>query len=102
MCINHPIMQGGLEEFQRWVELLERRPVDLPQQAEPGMAGVRAAVEAGKEVGVFVLGWGDVAYPGSSPYLPLFLTAMITNPDLIHRYMEATTAGALSFVRAQL
>jgi hypothetical protein len=102
MCVDHPILHGGLEEFRRWVDVLERQPVDVPPQAEPGMAGVRAAVSAAKEKGIFVLGWGDVAYPGSSPYLPLFLTAMVTDPDLIDRYMEVTTAGALSFVRAQL
>lgn len=102
MCVDHRIVHGGLEEFQRWVDLLERQPMSIPPQAEPGMAGVRAAVSAAKEKGVFVLGWGDVAYPGSSPYLTLFLTEMITSPDLIHRYMEVTTAGALSFVRAQL
>lgn len=102
MCTDHPIVKGGLDELRRWVEVLERLPVELPPQAEPGMAGVRASISAGKDKGIFVLGWGDVAYPGSSPYLPLFLTAMVTDPDLIHRYMEVTTAGALSFVRAQL
>jgi hypothetical protein len=102
MCVDHPIVEGGLEEFVRWVNLLERQPVDVPPQAEPGMAGVRAAVSAAKEKGIFVLGWGDVAYPGSSPYLPIFLTSMVTDPELIQRYMEVTTTGALSFIRAQL
>jgi uroporphyrinogen-III decarboxylase len=102
MCVDHMIAQGGIEEFRRWVGVLERQSVDIPPQAEPGLAGVRVAVSAAKEKGIFVLGWGDVAYPGSSPYLPLFLTTMITEPELIHRYMEVTTAGALSFIRAQL
>ena len=102
MCVDHPIVHGGLDEFQRWVDLLEKQPVKVPPQAEPGMAGVRAAVAAAEDQGIFVLGWGDVAYPGSSPYLPLFLEAMLTYPELIHRYMEVTTAGALSFVRAQI
>ena len=102
MCIDHPIVKGGLPEFRRWIDLLERQPVDLAPRAQPGLAGVRAAVAAAKEQGIFVLGWGDVAYPGSSPYLPLFLTAMVTDSDLVQRYMEVTTAGALSFVRAQL
>jgi hypothetical protein len=102
MCVDHTILQGGLEEFRRWVACLERRSVDIPPQAEPGLEGLRAAVSAAKEKGIFVLGWGDVAYPGSSPYLPIFLTAMVTEPELIHRYMEVTTAGALSFIRAQI
>jgi uroporphyrinogen-III decarboxylase len=102
MCVDHAIAQGGIEAFRRWVGVLERQPLDVPPQAEPGLAGVRAAVAAAKEKGIFVLGWGDVAYPGSSPYLPLFLEAMITEPELIQRYMEVTTEGALRFVRAQL
>ncbi len=102
MCVDHPIVKGELPEFERWVNLLERQPVELSPQVEPGLAGLRAAVAAGKEKGIFVLGWGDVAYPGSSPYLPLYLAAMVTDPGLIQRYMEVTTAGALSFVRAQL
>lgn len=102
MCVAHPIATGGLPEFRRWVDLLEKRSTQTPPEAEPGLAGVRAAVDAADPAGIFVLGWGDVAYPGSSPYLPLFLEAMVTDPELIHRYMEITTAGALSFVQSQL
>jgi uroporphyrinogen decarboxylase len=102
MCIDHTVHRGGLNAFRRWVAFMEKQPTNLTPQAEPGMDGVLAAVAAARESGIFVLGWGDVAYPGSSPYLTLFLTAMSTEPDLIHRYMQATTEGALTFVKAQL
>jgi len=102
MCVDHALMHGGVEEFRRWVNFLEARPTDIPPQAEAGLAGVRKAVKLGREKGVFVLGWGDVAYPGSSPYLSLFLMLMMTEPELIQRYMEVTTAGALSFVKTQI
>lgn len=102
MCIDHTILQGGMDEFRRWVSILENQPTNLPERAEPGMDGVRAAVAAAREKGIFVLGWGDVAYPGSSPYLTLFLTSMSGEPELIHRYMEVTTEGGLTFVKAQL
>ncbi|RPI84691.1 MAG: hypothetical protein EHM41_12740 [Chloroflexi bacterium] len=102
MCIDHTIHQGGMEEFRRWVSFLEKQPADMPRKAGPGMDGVRAAVSAARDKGIFVLGWGDVAYPGSSPYLTLFLTAMSTEPELIHRYMDVTTEGGLTFVKAQL
>lgn len=102
MCVDHAIHQGGMDAFRRFVGWLERQPTAVPPQAEPGMGGVRAAVEAAREAGVFVVGWGDVAYPGSSPYVTLFLIAMATEPELVHRYMEVTTEGALSFVRAQI
>ena len=102
MCVDHVLMHGGLDEFRRWVSYLETRPTNIPPQAQAGLAGVRKAIELGREKGVFVLGWGDVAYPGSSPYLSLFLTLMMTEPELIQRYMEVTTAGAMSFVKAQI
>jgi len=102
MCVDHTLMYGGLDEFRRWVSYLETRPTNIPPQAQAGLAGVRKAIELGREKGVFVLGWGDVAYPGSSPYLSLFLTLMMTEPELIQRYMEVTTAGAMSFVKAQI
>lgn len=102
MCFDHAIYQGGMDEFRRFVDWLEKQPTTMPPQAEPGMAGVRAAVEAAREAGVFVVGWGDVAYPGSSPYITLFLTAMAIEPELVERYMTITTEGALTFVRAQI
>jgi hypothetical protein len=102
MCVDHSICQGGMDEFKRYVDFLERRSVDVPLEAEPGLDGVRAAVEMAAKTGTYILGWGDVAYPGSSPYLTLFLIAMKTEPQLIRRYMEITTEGALSFIRAQI
>ncbi len=102
MCVDHTIHQGGMDEYRRFVDWLERQPITVPSQAEPGMTGVRAAVDAARDAGVFVVGWGDVVYPGSSPYITLFLIAMATEPELVHRYMEITTEGALSFVRAQI
>jgi uroporphyrinogen-III decarboxylase len=102
MGVDHTICREGLPAFRRYVETLERRGPAVPDAAEPGLAGVRAAVAAAAQTGTFVVGWGDVAYPGSSPWLTLFLTTMRTEPALIERYMEVTTEGALSFVRAQI
>jgi hypothetical protein len=102
MCVDHAILQDVNEGFERYVELLERTSTALHERAEVGLAGVRAAVEVGREKGVFILGWGDVAYPGSSPWLTEFLVSMRTDPSLVARYMEVTTEGALVFIRAQI
>jgi hypothetical protein len=102
MCVDNGLAQGGTDEFRRYVVALEKRSVDVSPEAQVGLEGVKAAVQAAKTTGTFVLGWGDVAYPGSSPHLPVFLMAMRTDPDLVTRFMEVTTEGALSFVRAQL
>jgi len=102
MCVDHAILHDTKDGFKRFVELLERMSTDLHVRAEVGLAGVRAAVAAGREKGIFILGWGDVAYPGSSPWLTEFLISMRNDPDLVARYMEVTTEGALAFVRAQI
>jgi hypothetical protein len=102
MCVDHTLCHEGMDGFGRYLTLLESLPLSLPPQAEAGMEGVRAAVGAAKGTGTCVVGWGDVAYPGSSPYLTLFLVAMRTEPRLVSRYMEITTEGGLAFVRAQI
>ncbi|MFN2148725.1 MAG: uroporphyrinogen decarboxylase family protein, partial [Anaerolineales bacterium] len=102
MCVDHAILHDANEGFERYVELLERTSTALHKRTEVGLAGVRAAVEAGREKGVFILGWGDVAYPGSSPWLTEFLVSMRTDPSLVARYMEVTTEGALVFIHAQI
>jgi uroporphyrinogen-III decarboxylase len=101
-CVDHAIVYGGVDEFRRFVEHLERQPLTIPEAVLPGLDGVRAAVEAAERPGIFVVGWGDVAYPGSSPYLPTFLKCMVKWPQLVHRYMEATTAGAIELIKAQI
>ncbi len=102
MCVDHAICHGGPEAFRRYVDILERNPVEVLPQALPGMAGVQAAVEAARTSGTFVVGWGDVAYPGASPYLTVFLVAMRSDPGLVQRFMEVTTEGALAFINAQI
>jgi len=102
MCVDHAICHGGLEAFERYVDVIERNPTEVPAQAMAGIAGVQAAVAAAQSTGTFVVGWGDVAYPGASPYLTIFLMAMRKSPALVQRYMEVTTEGALAFVNAQI
>jgi len=102
MCVDHAILHDEEDGFRRYVDVLERTSTAIHERAQAGLAGVRAAVVAGQEQGVFILGWGDVAYPGSSPWLTEFLISMRTNPELVARYMEVTTEGALAFVRAQI
>jgi len=99
---DHTICHEGIDGLRRLVEYLEAKPISIGPYIEAGLEGVREAVEAAAQAGIFVLGWGDVAYPGASPYLPIFLEAMLTDPRLIERYMDITTEGALALVRVQL
>jgi uroporphyrinogen-III decarboxylase len=96
------IKQGGIPEFRRYVEMLERQPIDLGlEPLQDALAGIRLAVQHPAAQDIFVLGWADVCYPGSTAHIQVFLEAMLQEPELVQRYMEATTAGVLALVRAQ-
>lgn len=96
------IKQGGIAELRRYVEALERRPSDLTTEPiQDALDGIRQAVQHPAARDIFVLGWGDVCYPGAAAHVAVFLEAMITEPELVRRYMEATTKGIVALVRAQ-
>jgi hypothetical protein len=96
------IKEGGIEAFRRYVELLEQQPIDLSRPAlADALDGIRQAVEHPAAKGIFVLGWGDICYPGATAHVAVFLEAMALAPDLVLRYMEATTRGIVALVRAQ-
>jgi hypothetical protein len=105
VTVDDSIKQGGIEELRRYVEYLESRIGEpLHQSVEDGLEAIRIAVERerAQEDGMFVLGAADIACPTFQPYFPLFLQAMIDEPELVERFMEATTEGVLPILRAQL
>ncbi len=96
------IKQGGIEELRRYVEKLESQPIDLSRPAiQDALNGVRQAVEHPAARDIFVLGWGDVCYPGSTAHVAIFLEAMLLEPALVKRYMEVTTQGVVAQMAAQ-
>lgn len=96
------IKQGGIEALQRYVEVLEQRPIDLTlPPLRDALDGIRQAVEHPAAGEIFVLGWGDVCYPGAAAHVAVFLEAMALAPNLVRRYMEVTTDGIVALVRAQ-
>jgi hypothetical protein len=105
VTVDDSIKQGGIGELRRYVEYLESRIGEpLHQSVEDGLEAIRIAVERerAQEDGMFVLGAADIACPTFQPYFPLFLQAMIDEPELVERFMEATTEGVLPILRAQL
>ncbi len=105
VTINDSIKEGGIKELQRYVDYLEQAKTSpLHPCLQDGLESIRIAVERenAQEDGMFVLGAADIACPTFLPYLPLFLQTMIDEPRLVERYMEATTEGVLSLLRAQL
>jgi hypothetical protein len=106
VTVRDSISEKGIEELRRYVAYLERAAGDpLPECLEDGLESIRIAVSrqaARKADGMFVLGAADVAFPTFLPYLPLFLETMIDEPRLVERYMEATTEGVMTILRAEL
>ena len=100
--VDDSIKQGGIEELRRYIETLADQPLDLSiEPIQDALGGIRQAVEHPAARNIFVLGWGDVCYPGSTAHLAVFLQAMALEPELVQRYMEVTTPGILALVRAQ-
>jgi hypothetical protein len=96
------IKEGGIEALRRYVAVLEERPADLAGPLlQDALDGVRQAVQHPAAREAFILGWGDVCYPGSTAHVAVFLEAMAFAPDLVERYMEVTTAGIVALVTAQ-
>lgn len=105
VTVNDSIKEGGIKELRRYIDHLERT-ADTPLHPclEDGLMSIRIAVERERAQadGMFVLGAADIACPTFLPYLPLFLQTMIDEPQIIEKYMEATTNGVLSLLRPQL
>ena len=106
VTVRDSVSEGGITELRRYVAYLERA-ADAPLHPclQDGLGSIRIAVDrqkTRKEGGLFLLGAADIAFPTFLPYLPLFLETMIDEPKLVERYMEATTEGALTLLRAQL
>lgn len=99
---DHSVVCGGIDGLRRYVDALTDQSTAIGCEVEEGLEGVRIAVDRARDEGIFVVGWGDVAYPGASPYISLFLETMLTEPELIEQYMAVTTEGALALVDAQL
>jgi hypothetical protein len=106
VTVRDSISEGGIGELRRYVAYLERAAgAPLHPCLQDGLESIRVAAERQKargEQGLFVLGAADIAFPTFLPFLPLFLETMIDEPKLVERYLEATTEGVLTLLRAQL
>jgi len=106
VTVTDSISRGGIAELRRYVDYLERTAdTPLHESLQDGVGAIRLAVQRQKDRGddgMFVLGAADIAFPTFIPYLPLFLETMVDDPKLIERYMDATTEGMMTILRAQL
>lgn len=96
------IRSGGIQALRRYIEVLESNNKSLNQYTQDALESTRIAVEMAKSGNLFILGHGDVCHPNDQAYLPLFLEAAATEPELVDRFFKSTTEGMLPILQAQL
>lgn len=96
------IKRGGIGELRRYVDALEANDKGLNEYTERALESTRIAVEMASGGDLFVLGHCDVCHPNDQAYLPVFLEAAATEPELVDRFFQTTTEGMLPILQAQI
>ena len=96
------IRTDGIEALRRYVEVLESNNKDLNTYTQDALESTRIAVEMARSGSLFILGHCDVCHPNDQAYLPTFLEAAATEPELVDRFFQATTEGMLPILQSQI
>lgn len=98
------IIEKGEKEFERYVEYLEGKDLTkMPEQLQYGLDGLKSAIETNnKKYNLSLLGFADIEYPCFKTFHRLFLELMVTNRDLVHRYMRVTTDSMKAMLKIEL
>jgi len=100
--INDSIKERGIEELNRYIACLEQKEISLNRYIRDGLEGLKLAVKSGKNGDLFVCGNADIAFPTFYPWISTFLEMVACEPEIVHRYMDVTTAGVMELLDAQL
>ena len=102
--ISDNIKEGGEKEFERYIEYLENKDLTkIPERLKYSLDAMKKAKDINDtKYNLSFLGQADLQFPCFVPYLSLFLELMITNGDLVHRYMRATTNSMKAMFKLQL
>lgn len=98
------IVESGVSEFERYIEYLEKKNLDIiPEPLGYGLEGLKHAIEVNnKKYNLSLLGFADIEYPCFQTFHSMFLELMMTNGDLVHRYMRVTTNSMLKLLKIEL
>lgn len=97
--VDSSLKQGGLAELARLTEYLEAHPVHLEEwDFTPLETLIR---ELGGD-GRFTMGSADVEIGSTFCWAEHFLIGLVTEPDLIHRYLDVRLRDTLVFLEAAL
>jgi len=100
--VHDCIKERGLGEFRRYIGCIEELDTSMNEYLKDGLQGLTMAVKQGREQDLFICGNADISFPTFYPWVALFLELMISDPQLVHRYLDVTTTGMLELVKAQL
>lgn len=110
---NSSIAEGGMEAFKRYVEAMERSEFDgigmgVSQNAvsrpidDSEFDGLRIVLNDRRGRNMFVLGNVRIPYPSQCSWLPIYLEAMASEPEYVHRYSEQMARRWMKYLRQQL
>jgi len=102
--ISDNIKEKGEKEFERYVEYMENKELKkIPESLQYGLDGLERSIEINnKEYNLFLLGTADIEYPCFQTFHSLFLELMVTNQELVHRYMRVTTDSMKILLKIEL
>jgi hypothetical protein len=95
--IDSQIRQEGMPALRSYVDWVERHP---PLGSPDFAVGLKAILGPVQDK-FFILGLADILFPSDASWLPLFLEAMALEPEIVERYLVATTTAMLELVDAQ-
>jgi len=98
------IVEKGAKEFKKYVEYLEDKDLTMiPEPLKYGLDGLAHAIEVNnKDYNLSLLGFADIEYPCFKTFHALFLELILTDGELVHRYMRATTDSMLAMLKIEL
>jgi len=98
------IKEKGEQEFARYVDYLEHKDLSrIPAPLQYGLDALEHAIKVNNgRYQLFLLGFADVEYPCFNTFHALFLELMLTNPELVHRYMRVTTESMKAMLKIEL
>ena len=94
--VDSSLCQSGIEEFERFVEEVERRD---PALEDVSFKQLDWLIENAPDMAI--LGTAEAGYKNNS-WTAVFLEAMALRPDLVERYLDATLRQTLLVLEAQL
>jgi len=110
--VDSSIAAGGMEAFRRYVEAIERSDYDgigmavrqyaVSHPIDPSdFDALRHILGDSRGKKIFVLGTARIPYPSECSWLPLYLEAMVSEPDLVDRFNQQMAQRWLHYLRVQ-